>query len=179
MGQIQNAQTTTGVNVIPTQYSIYDGTALPGMRITGATASLDATNVRFGAASLKLTATATTVTVELGTTGYPATLHPDWKWIGSVYLLSSRTTIAGTMQVVTPLSSPSADIAGTISGWVRLYGDYDLTADASTQATMLLTLTGVTVGDTFNLEAWQLEPVQGTTTLPSPYIITSPPRTWA
>lgn len=72
------------------------------------------------------------------------------------------------------------DISGNVTAgsWNRLYGSYDLTADASTTCTLLLTLNTAT-GNTYWLEAWQLEPVQGATSLPSPFIITSPPRTWA
>lgn len=174
-----NAQSTTGVNVVPAQYSIYDGTALPGLRVTGATASMDTANVQFGGASLKLTATATTVTVTLGSSGYPLTLHPNWKWIASVYLKSSRGTINATLTTATPNGSYDGNVSGSFgTGWTRLYADHELTADAATTGTLTLTFTGVTVGDTLNLEAWQLEPVQGDTTLPSPFIITSPPRTW-
>jgi len=45
---VQNAQTTTGINAVPTQHSIYDGVSLPDLAVVGATKSLDATNVRFG-----------------------------------------------------------------------------------------------------------------------------------
>lgn len=62
-----------------------------------------------------------------------------------------------------------------MSGWSRPYGSFDLTADASSSATLVLTLTGVTVSSTIWIEAWQLEPTQGTTALPSPYILTQPP----
>ena len=146
----------------------------------GATASQDTTNVRFGTASLKLTATASTVSVELGSSGYPFTLPPNWKWIASVYLKPSRGTVNATLETVTPNGSYTGNVSGDLgTDWSRLYADHELTADAATTGTLKLTFTGVTVGDTFNLEAWQLEPVQGNTALPSPYIITSPPRTWA
>lgn len=59
--------------------------------------SLDSTTVQFGGASLKLVATATTVTVELGSAGYPITIHPFWKWIGSLYIKSSIAAITGTL----------------------------------------------------------------------------------
>lgn len=95
-------------------------------------------------------------------------------------MLASNTTIAATLDLITPAGTKSIDVSGTVGAdWFRLYGDYDLTADDSTTGTLKLTFTGLTAGDTINLEAWQLEPVQGNTALPSPYIITSPPRTWA
>jgi len=178
LGSINNAQYTTGVNAVPTEYAVYDGTALPSLRITGATSAFDTSHVQFGAGSLKLTATASTVTVELAASGYPITLHPNWKWIASLFLLTSASTIAGKLSVVTPAQQYDVDISGTPgASWSRLYGDYDLTADASTSCTLLLTLTGVTVGQVFNLEGWMLEPSQGAV-LPSPFIMTSGPRTW-
>lgn len=178
LGSINNAQYATGVNAVPTEYAVYDGTALPSLRITGATSAFDTSHVQFGAGSLKLTATASTVTVELAASGYPITLHPNWKWIASLFLLTSASNIAGKLSVVTPAQQYDADISGTPgASWVRLYGDYDLTADASTSCTLLLTLTGVTVGQVFNIEGWMLEPSQGAV-LPSPFIMTSGPRTW-
>lgn len=179
LAAIRAAGYTTGVNAIPTQYSVYDGTALPGLRLTGATDSLDASNVQFGTASLKLVATGTQIVLTLATTGYPATIQPYWKWIASLYCRTDQSSLSGTLKVVTAAGSYSADISGAVTAlaWSRLYGDYDLTADGSTNCTLTLTL-NTTAGATYWLEAWQLEPVQGDTTLPSPFIITSPPRTW-
>jgi len=178
LGSINNAQYATGINAVPTQYAVYDGTGLPPLRVTGATSSFDTTHEQFGAGSLKLTATASTITVELASSGYPITLHPNWKWIASLFLLTSATNIAGKLSMVTPAKQYDVDISGTPGmSWARLYGDYDLTADASTSCTLLLTLTGVTVGQIFNLEGWMLEPSQGAV-LPSPFIMTSGPRTW-
>lgn len=85
LSSIHAASYVTGVNAVPTQYSVYDGVALPGLRIAGATASQDSTKVQFGTASLKLVATGPTITVELGSSGYPATIQSLWKWLGSVY----------------------------------------------------------------------------------------------
>lgn len=120
------------------------------------------------------------MSVKLGASGYPCTLQPNWKWIASLYLLASNPAITATLDLITPAGTQSVDMSGTVGAdWFRLYGDYDLTADDSATGTLKLTFTGLTVGDTINLEAWQLEPVQGNTSLPSPYIITSPPRTWA
>lgn len=118
--------------------------------------------------------------MQLGSSGYPCTLHPYWKWIASLYLKSSVGTVSASLDLITPTGTYSGNVSGDIgTDWVRLYADHDLTADAATTGTLKLTFTGVTVGDTFTIEAWQLEPVQGNTSLPSPYIITSPPRTWA
>lgn len=36
LNQYVKAGTQTGVNYIPTQYAVYDGTAIPALRITGA-----------------------------------------------------------------------------------------------------------------------------------------------
>lgn len=178
LGSINNAQYATGVNAVPTEYAVYDGTALPALRITGATSAFDTSHVQFGVGSLKLTATASTVTVELAASGYPITLHPNWKWIASLFLLTSATSIAGKLSMVTPAKQYDVDISGSPgASWSRLYGDYDLTADASTSCTLLLTLTGVTIGQVFNVEGWMLEPSQGAV-LPSPFIMTSGPRTW-
>ncbi|HXD38156.1 MAG TPA: hypothetical protein VN624_15985, partial [Rhodanobacter sp.] len=69
LGSINNAQYATGVNAVPTQYAVYDGTGLPPLRVTGATSSFDTTHEQFGAGSLKLTATASTITVELASSG--------------------------------------------------------------------------------------------------------------
>jgi hypothetical protein len=179
MSAIRAAGYTTGVNAVPTQYSVYDGTGLPGLRITGATASLDSVNVQFGVASIKLVATGSQITLTLASTGYPATIHPYWKWIASLYCRTDQASLSGTLAVATATKSYSDDISGAVTAlmWSRLYGSYDLTADAATSATLTLTLNTV-VGATYWLEAWQLEPVQGDTALPSPFIITSPPRTW-
>ena len=178
LGSINNAQYATGVNAVPTEYAVYDGTALPALRITGATSAFDTAHAQFGVGSLKLTATASTVTVELAASGYPITLHPNWKWIASLFLLTSAANITGKLSVVTPAQQYDVDISGSPgASWSRLYGDYDLTADASTSCTLLLTLTGVTIGQVFNVEGWMLEPSQGAV-LPSPFIMTSGPRTW-
>jgi hypothetical protein len=179
LSAIRAAGYTTGVNAIPTQYSVYDGTALPGLRLTGATASLDNANAQFGVASIKLVATGTQIVLTLAATGYPATIHPYWKWIASLYCRTDQASLSGTLAVATAANAYSDDISGPVTAltWSRLYGNYDLTADASTAATLTLTLNTV-VGATYWLEAWQLEPVQGDTSLPSPFIITSPPRTW-
>lgn len=178
LGSINNAQYATGVNAVPTEYAVYDGTALPALRITGATSAFDTAHAQFGVGSLKLTATASTITVELAASGYPITLHPNWKWIASLFLLTSAASITGKLSVVTPAQQYDVDISGSPgASWSRLYGDYDLTADASTSCTLLLTLTGVTIGQVFNVEGWMLEPSQGAV-LPSPFIMTSGPRTW-
>lgn len=101
LNAIRAAGYTTGVNAIPTQYSVYDGTALPGLRLTGATDSLDAANVQFGTASLKLVATGTQIVLTLATTGYPATIQPYWKWIASLYCRTDQSSLSGTLKVVT------------------------------------------------------------------------------
>lgn len=180
MGIARAAGYTTGVNAVPTQFSVYDGVSLPPLRVTGATASLDASHVQFGMASLKLAATGTTVTVELGSSGYPITIQSLWKWIASLYCLTDQASLSGTLAVVTSTKTYSIDISGAVTAltWARLYGDYDLTADTATTCTLLLTLT-TAAGANYWLEGWQLEPVQGNTFLPSPYIMTSGPRTWA
>lgn len=166
----RDAANRTGVNVVPAAYALYDAPTLPLLTIVGATGALDATKTLFGNASLKLTATAATVTVQF--TGSPITLAPYLRWIESVYIQSSRTSITGTLAVMTAVQSYPVDISGTLTPamWGRLYGDCDLTADDSSSATILLTLTGCTVGDTFNLEGWQLEAASGATNLPSAFV---------
>src|SRR5574337_695472 len=148
----RDAANRTGVNVVPAAYAVYDAAALPALSINGASATLDGTKSQFGKASLKLTATAATITVSF--TGNPIAINAYQRWIESVYIQSSRASIAGTLAVVTPAASYPVDISGTLlpATWGRLYGDCSLIADASTQATMTLTLTGCSVGDTFNLE---------------------------
>jgi hypothetical protein len=170
---------TTGANVVPAQYSVYDGAALPALRITGATSSLDNSNVQFGLASLKLVATGSQIVLTFGASGYPITIQSVWKWIASLYCRTDQTALYGTLAVVTPSATYSDDISGGVSAltWARLYGTYDLTADSSTSCSITLTL-NTTTGATFWVEGWQLEPVQGNTALPSPFILTAPPRTW-
>lgn len=110
--------------------------------------------------------------------GYPCIIQPNWQWIGSIYIKGSASALSGTLNVTTAAGSYSVNIAGNIgTGWSRLYGNFNLTADNSSSASMSLTLTGLTVGQTYWIEAWQLEPTQGTATLPSPYILTQPPGT--
>lgn len=171
----RDAANRTGVNVVPAAYAVYDAAALPALSINGASAALDGTKSQFGKASLKLTATAATVTVSF--TGNPIAINAYQRWIESVYIQSSRTSIAGTLAVVTPAASYPVDISGTLlpATWGRLYGDCSLVADNSTQATMTLTLTGCSVGDTFNLEGWQLEQAAGNTNLPSAFVNSAAP----
>lgn len=171
----RDAANRTGVNVVPTAYAVYNGTSLPALSINGANAALDNTKSQFGKASLKLTATASTVTVSF--TGNPIAINAFQGWIESVYIQSSRASIAGTLAVVTPVASYPVDISGTLlpATWGRLYGDCSLVADASTQATLTLTLTGCSVGDTFNLEGWQLEQAAGNTNLPSAFVNSAAP----
>ena len=171
----RDAANRTGVNVVPAAYAVYDAAALPALSINGASAALDGTKSQFGKASLKLTATAATVSVSF--TGYPIAITAYQRWIESVYIQSSRASIAGTLAVVTPSASYPVDISGTLlpATWGRLYGDCSLVADASTQATMTLTLTGCSVGDTFNLEGWQMEQAAGNTNLPSAFVNSAAP----
>lgn len=176
INSIRDASNRQPVNVVPADYAVYNGSALPALSISGASAALDTTKHQFGAASLKLTATAATVTVEFSAD--PVLLPPNADWIESVYIQSSRTAIAGTLALDTPGGSYPVDISGDLlpGTWGRLYGDCDLRADSSTTATMALTLTGCTVGDTFNLEGWQIEHATGSTNLPSPFVNTTVPQ---
>lgn len=174
MQSVKNAQNTTGVNAVPASQSIYY-TSLSGVTVTGATASLDTTTVQFGKAGLKLVATGSTITVQMN--GYPCTIQPNWQWIGSLYIQGSVSAITGTLNIITPTATYSVNINGPLSGWTRPYGNFQLTTDASATATMELILTGLSVGQTFWIEAWQLEPTKGTAALPSPYILTQPPAT--
>lgn len=173
---VSGAANRQPVNVVPADFAVYNGSTLPALSIIGATSALDTTKHQFGAASLKLTATASTVTVEFSAN--PVLLQPNARWIESVYIQSSRPSIAGTLAIDTPAGSYPVDISGTLlpGTWGRLYGDCDLTADFSTTATMVLTLTGCSVGDTFNLEGWQIE--AGTGNLPSPFVNTTVPQTY-
>lgn len=152
-----DAANRSSVNVVPAAYALYDSPNTPSLSINGASVSLDETKAQFGLASLKLTATASTVTLSF--TGYPITIQPYQRWIESVYVQSSRVAIVGTMAVQTAAKSYPVDISGNLlpGTWGRLYGDCDLTADDSSAATLVLTLTGCGVGDTLNLEGWQLE----------------------
>lgn len=171
----RDAANRTGVNVVPAAYAVYDAATLPALSINGASAALDGTKSQFGKASLKLTATGATITVSF--TGNPIAITAYQRWIESVYIQSSRASIGGTLAVVTPAASYPVDISGTLlpATWGRLYGDCSLVADASTQATMTLTLTGCSVGDTFNLEGWQLEQAAGNTNLPSAFVNSAAP----
>src|SRR6185437_9421787 len=157
----RDAAGKTGINVIPAAYALYDAPAMPALTVTGATATLDTGKTQFGNASLKLTATAATVTLTFA--GDPIKINPYQRWIESVYIQSSRAAIAGTLAVVTAASNYPVDISGNLlpATWGRLYGDCGLVADDSTAATLTLTLTGCSVGDTFNLEGWQLEQANG------------------
>src|SRR6185312_9096403 len=171
----RDADNRTSVNVVPAAYAIYDAQTAPSLTVSGATLALDSTKAQFGISSLKLTATASVVTLQF--TAYPISIQPDQRWIESVYIQSSRVAIVGTMAVQTAVQTYPVDISGTLipSTWGRLYGDCDLTADGSTAATIVLTLTGCSVGDTFNLEGWQLEASSGSTNLPSPFVNTATP----
>lgn len=176
INSIRDASNRQPVNVVPSDYAVYNGSALPALSINGASAALDTTKHQFGAASLKLTATAATVTVEFSAD--PILLPPNSEWIESVYIQSSRTAIAGTLALDTPGGSHPVDISGNLlpGTWGRLYGDCDLRADPSTTATLALTLTGCSAGDTFNLEGWQIEHATGSTNLPSPFVNTTVPQ---
>ena len=164
----------THVNCVPSAYTVYNAPVLPAITLTGCTAALDSTRAQFGSASMKLTATASTVSVQFY--GYPIPVQSFQRWIESVYLMTSRSSIAGTLSVVTGTGTYSANIGTTTTpgAWARLYGVSDLTADAATAVTMNLTLTGCSVGDTFNLEAWQMEASSGGTNLPSSWVNTNP-----
>jgi hypothetical protein len=175
INSVRDAANSTGVNVIPSAYAVYDAPVLPALSINGASAALDATKTQFGNASLKLTATAATVTVTF--TGDPITLSPNQRWIASVFIQSSRAAIAGTLALVTTDGNYPVNIGGNLipGSWGRLYGDCDLTADFATSGTLTLTLTGCSVGDTFNLEGWQLEQASGATNLPSAFVNSAAP----
>lgn len=174
LNAIFQASNRQPVNVVPIAYAVYNGSSLPAFNVTGATTALDTTKAQFGKASLQLTATAATITL-----AFPVAtivMQPNARWIESVYIESSRTSITGTLAVVTPVKSYPANIDGTLlpSTWGRLYGDCDLTVDDSPSCYMQLTLTGCSTGDTFNLEGWQLEQSAGGS-LPSPFVITAAP----
>lgn len=164
----------THVNSVPSAYTVYNGTSLPTLTTSGCTVALDSSHAQFGNASLLLTATASTVSVQFY--GYPVPIQAFQRWIDSVYLMTSRSSIAGTLTVTTANATYSVNIGtGTTPGtWTRLYGTQDLTADAATACTLGLTLTGCSVGDTFNIEAWQFESASGSTNLPSPWVNTNP-----
>ena len=171
---ISQAANRQPVNVVPIAYAVYNGSSLPAFTVTGATTALDTTKAQFGKASLQLTATASTVTL-----AFPVAtivMQPNARWIESVFIQSSRTSISGTLAVVTPTKGYPVNISGMLlpSTWGRIYGDCDLTADDSTSCYLQLTLTGCSVGDTFNLEGWQLEQSAGTS-LPSPFVLSAAP----
>ncbi|MHB1798541.1 MAG: hypothetical protein ACYCUI_09595, partial [Vulcanimicrobiaceae bacterium] len=171
----RDAANRQGVNVVPTAYAVYNGVALPSLTISGATAALDTTQHQFGLASLKLTATAATVSVELPSGTIPISAFQ--RWIASVYMRTSRTAVAGTLAVVTATGTYSATITSSTAAsvWYRLWGDMSLVGDDATACTVQLTFTGCTVGDTFNLEGWQLEAASGATNLPSPFANSAAP----
>lgn len=175
LSAIANAANKTGVNVLPSAYALYDSAALPSMTITGATASLDSSTVQFGNASLKLVATAATVSVSF--TGFPVPITPFQRWIVSVFAQSSRSAITGTLAVVTPETSYPVNIDGNLLAgtWGRLYGDCSLTSDDSSGCTVTLTLTGCSVGDVYHFDGWQLEQANGTTDLPSAFVCSGAP----
>lgn len=169
-----DASNRSSVNVVPFAYTVYNGSSLPALTLTGCTGALDSTQHQFGAASLKLTATASTVSVQFY--GYPIPVQQFQRWITSVYVLTSRTSLSGALEVITASGTYSVNIGTTLTAaaWARLYGAMDLTADSSTACTINLTLTGCAVGDTFNLEGWQLESAKGNTNLPSPWVNSNP-----
>lgn len=164
-----------GVNVVPTAYAVYNGAQLPTLTVSGATAALDTTRHQFGLASLKLTATGATVSVAFPSGAVP--ISSFQRWIASTYLFTSRTSIAGTLSIITGNGTYSATINSStgLSEWYRLWGDMSLVGDAATSCTLQLTFTGCSVGDTFNLEGWQLEAASGNTNLPTPFANTGAP----
>ena len=164
-----------GVNVVPTAYAVYNGAQLPTLTVSGASTSLDTARHQFGLASLKLTATGATVSVAFPSGTVPISAFQ--RWIASVYLFTSRTAIAGTLAVITANGTYSATITSSTatSEWYRLWGDMSLVGDPATACTMQLTFTGCVVGDTFNLEGWQLEAAAGNTNLPTPFANSAAP----
>lgn len=171
----RDAANRQGVNVVPTAYALYNGVALPSLTVSGATATLDTTQHQFGLASLKLTAAGTTISVAFPSGTIPISAYQ--RWIASVFMRTSRTAIDGTLSVITANGTYSATITSNtpLAEWYRLWGDMSLIADTATACTLSLTLTGCTVGDTFNMEGWQLEQASGKTNLPSPFANSAAP----
>lgn len=169
-----------GVNVIPSPLTVFDAISVPPSVITGATASLSST-ARFGTSALRLTATTATVVITLGASGYPIPIAPSGQWVGSVYVQTSATALAGTFAIVTAVATYGQNIGDSVQAntWNRLYDTFNLQADASTNCTVTLTFTGCIAGQTIDLEGFMLETTDGYKTLPSAFQVSSPPRTWA
>ncbi len=171
--QIRAAAGVTGVNAVPQQYALFAGSSLPPMTFSGCTASLDTSNVLFGAGSLKLALSSSPASVIFASdTAWP--IAHNRSWIVSFYAMASETT-QGTITITTPKASYTTDFtlpAG--STFARYYDTLNLIADGSTSFGLSFSFTS---GATVWLDGIQLEPYYGVAIAPSPFISTSPALT--
>lgn len=174
LAQIQGAAGATGVNVIPQQYALIAGSALPPIASTSnCTVTADTGTPLFGAGgSYKIAITGSPATVTFAVdTAWP--MHPGSAWIASFFQQASA-AIAGVLTITTPTKSYTTDFKTTLSasGFQRLYDTLNLIADTSTSFGLSFTFTGGT-GQNVWLDGLMLEPYFGTAMQPSPFISTS------
>ena len=103
--QIQGAAGATGVNVIPQQYALYGGNALPAITATNCTVALDTSTVLFGVGALKITISAANATVNFGS-GFP--LSPNASWLISFFTQASA-QVSGSITITTPAKAYTTD----------------------------------------------------------------------
>ena len=167
--QIQGAAGATGVNVIPQQYALYGGDALPAITATNCTVALDTSTVLFGVGSLKITITATNATVNFGS-GFP--LSPNASWLISFFTQASA-QVSGSITITTPAKAYTTDFtAPSGQGWQRLYDTLNLVADDSTSFGVSFSFPNAS-GETIWIDGSQMEPWSNVPMGPSPFISTS------
>jgi hypothetical protein len=128
----------SSVNVIPSQFSIFQGSSLPILTATGCTASLDAAHTFYGANALKIVVTTPGATLTLS--GFPIAMAPATRWFGAFQLFTAA-LVTGTLSIKTSAGNSASQTFSVAAGalFQQTWGLFDLRKFPDTQSTWQFT----------------------------------------
>lgn len=138
----------SGVNILPNDYASFEWAgAMPPNYTSGMTVNRTAAATYHGQYGVRLTTTSAGGTVWLAASGsvFNISLAPSSKWIVSAYVRPlTNAAVSGTLKLKTQggtTHSVSFTSGASSSGWVRVSGVFDLSADTSEFGQLGLSIT--------------------------------------
>ncbi len=157
---ISGTKTAQSFSVVPAQYSLFQGAALPALDAIGCTASLDTGQEFYGTASIKVVVASAGATLAFA--GFPIVMPANQKWFCSWQLYTTG-AVTGSLAITTSAGNAVSNTFSASSGsgnitddsganitddslnpitgvdWDLMWGLYDLSAFPSTTATWKFT----------------------------------------
>ena len=155
----------SSVNVIPSQFAVFQGSSLPSLSTSGCTVSLDSGQTFYGNNALKVVVSAPGATLSFS--GFPIALQAAQRWYNAFQIYTTG-ALAGTLAVSTNGSHSASEtfsLAG-VASWQQVWGLFDLRKYADTQATWTFTFNQT---GTFWLDGLQMVAAGSIFTGPPPF----------